>query len=60
MRVGWGFFLLVAIGEAIGGDNCADFEDAAIKKLCRKVESQEKYLEKMVENQFKAETVGYN
>ena len=53
-------FVLALLRPANGADSCGDFDDAAIKKLCRKVESQEKYLEKLVENQFKAETVRTN
>jgi len=34
-----------------------DFDDPALKKLCRKVESQEKYLEKIVDIGYKTETV---
>ena len=52
-------FLALDVPMVNGADSCGDFDDAALKKLCRKVESQEKYLEKMVENQFKAETVEF-
>lgn len=37
-------------------DAC-DLDDPTLKKLCRKVESQEKYQEKWVATNFKAETV---
>lgn len=37
-------------------DSC-DLDDPTLKRLCRKVESQEKYQEKWVATNFKAETV---
>ena len=49
--------LLAYVHVSRAAESC-DFDDSALKKLCRKVESQDKYLEKIVDIGYKAETVG--
>lgn len=49
--------LLVAIELCRCDRDACDIDDPTLKKLCRKVESQEKYQEKWVATNFKAEMV---
>lgn len=56
--VWWSTLLLVLAVEVCQCDRDAcDLDDPTLKKLCRKVESIEKYQEKWVSLNFKTETV---
>ena len=57
-KVVWSLILLLVAIEVCRCDRDAcDLDDPTLKKLCRKVESQEKYQEKWVATNFKAEMV---
>lgn len=57
-KVSTALILLLAVVDVCRCDrDSCDIDDPTLKKLCRKVESQEKYQEKWVATNFKAEMV---
>lgn len=53
----WLMALVLAVEVCRAERDACDLDDPTLKKLCRKVESQEKYQEKWVATNFKAEMV---
>ena len=49
--------LLISVQVALAERDSCDVEDPTLRRLCRKIESQEKYQEKWVAGNFKTETV---